>query len=142
VEEEMPISLDESHTYEQQLEIFERLASEIESVLEKFGSHDSLEPGDYSIYDGYWGYPQVKLSIVNLNMLEPVVIQGLQEVIKAFPGWEIVVAVVNRDNSSDWPEMGLYIRAHEIVDGLQRQYFPKEFRDIQYKGARRGSVDD
>jgi hypothetical protein len=32
--------------------------------------------------------------------------------------------------------MGLYIRPHEIIDGLQRRYFPKEFQDIAYEGAR------
>lgn len=62
--------------------------------------------------------------------------------IGAYPGWEIVVAVVHRPNYKDWPKMGLYIRPHEIIDGLQRQYFPKEFRDIAYDGARRGTEND
>jgi hypothetical protein len=142
VEQQMPISLDERHTYEQQLEIFEHLSDEIDSVLGKFGSQDGLDPGDYSIYDGYLGYPQVKVSIANLKMLQPVVVEKLHQLIKAYPGWEIVVAVVHSNNYSDWPEMGLYIRPHQIIDGLQRQYFPKEFQDIEYEGARRGTVND
>ena len=38
--------------------------------------------------------------------------------------------------------MGIFIRADEIVDGLQRQYFPKEFQDLAFEGARRGSISD
>ncbi len=127
--------------YEQQLDAFERLVSLITEVLEEFG-YRNVYNGDYSIYEDYWGYPQVKLSIDNLKMLEPAVIEKLRQVVKAYPGWEIVVAVVHRDNYSAWPEMGLYIRPHEIIDGLQRQYFPKEFQNIEYEGARRGTVND
>jgi hypothetical protein len=29
------------------------------------------------------------------------------------------------------------VRPHEIIDGLQRQYFPKEFQGIEYEGSRR-----
>jgi len=43
---------------------------------------------------------------------------------------------------NDWPNMGISIRADEIIDGLQRQYFPTEFQDLAYEGARRGSVCD
>jgi hypothetical protein len=32
--------------------------------------------------------------------------------------------------------MGLVIRDDEIVDGLQRQYFPREFQTIKYEGSR------
>jgi len=133
---------DEDRRYEQQVRIFESLVQATNAVLEQYGKHDSLEPGDYSIYDDYWRFPQVKVSIANLEMLEPVVIQRLQQVIKAYPGWEIVVAVVHRPNYNDWPEMGLYIRPHEIIDGLQRQYFPKQFQNIKYEGARHGTVND
>jgi hypothetical protein len=133
---------DEHRRYEQQIRVFECLVQAINAVLEQYGKHDSLEPGDYSVYEDYGGFPQVKVSIASLKMLEPVVIQRLQQVIKAYPGWEIVVAVVHRPNYKDWPEMGLYIRPHEIIDGLQRQYFPKGFQNIEYEGARRGTVAD
>lgn len=133
---------DDNARYEQQVRTFESLVQAVNAVLEQCGKHDSLEPGDYSVYEDYWGFSQVKVSIANLKMLEPVVIQKLQQVIKAYPGWEIVVAVVHRPNYRDWPEMGLYIRSHEIIDGLRRQYFPKEFQNIEYEGARRGTLAD
>jgi hypothetical protein len=38
--------------------------------------------------------------------------------------------------------MGLYIRAHEIIDGLRREYFPEPYRSYQYDGSRPGTEDD
>jgi hypothetical protein len=38
--------------------------------------------------------------------------------------------------------MGLYIRPHEIIDALQRHYFPAEFQRLEYEGARRGTAHD
>jgi hypothetical protein len=32
--------------------------------------------------------------------------------------------------------MGLVISEDEIVEGLQRQYFPEQFRTIAYEGSR------
>jgi hypothetical protein len=38
--------------------------------------------------------------------------------------------------------MGISIRANEIVDDLQREYFPREFQGLAYAGSRRGSALD
>jgi hypothetical protein len=46
------------------------------------------------------------------------------------------------DHLKDWPNMGISIRANEIIDDLRREYFPTEFQDLAYEGARRGSVLD
>jgi len=136
----MKNNADDDEFYEQQVAIFDRLVEQIEAQLNKFGV-DSLEHSDYSIYEDYWGYPQVKVSMLTLKMLRPPVIEQLQRVVKMYPGWEIVVAVVI-DGHRDWPEMGLYVRSNEIIDGLQRQYFPEEFQDIRYPGARPGGQND
>jgi hypothetical protein len=135
-------SQDEDHHYEQQVEVFESLVRAVDAILEQYGKHDSLEPGDYSIYEDYWGFPQVKVSINNLKLLRPEVIHKLQQTVNAYPGWEIVVAVAVRGHYDDWPNMGLYIRPHEIIDGLQREYLPAEFQNLHYEGARRGTVND
>lgn len=133
---------DQNRLYEQQVDTFELLVHAVKAVLEKYGRQDSLEPGDYSIYEDYWGYPQVKVSINDLKMLQPEIVSQLQQVIKTYPGWEIVVAVTVPEHYEDWPNMGLYIRQHEIIDGLQRQYFPPEFQNLKYEGARRGTEND
>lgn len=98
--------------------------------------------GDYTVHGDYGGYPEVVIFVGNLAMLQPNVVSELQKLIKNFPGWQVTVTVVLREHLHDWPEMGLYIRPHEIIDGLQRQYFPDEFQNVEYVGARRGTADD
>lgn len=127
----------------EQIAIFEQLRRQVDALLEKFGRPDTLsKKGDYTVHGDYSGHPQVVAFIGNLDMLRPRVILELQQLIKKFPGWEIEVTVAVREHYDDWPNMGLYIRPHEIIDGLQRQYFPKEFQDVAYEGARRGTAYD
>jgi hypothetical protein len=38
------------------------------------------------------------------------------------------------------PFMGVTIRRHEIIDGLQRQYLPRDSRISKYQEADRGRV--
>ena len=38
--------------------------------------------------------------------------------------------------------MGLTIRKHEIIDGLQRQYFPEEFQSFRYADSKPGTGFD
>jgi hypothetical protein len=42
----------------------------------------------------------------------------------------------------NWPEMGLIVRSHEIVDGLRRDLFPPEYQNIHYEGSRPGTDQD
>jgi hypothetical protein len=51
----------EDREYEQRVSTFENLAQAINAVFEQYGKHDSLEPGDYSFYEKYWGFRQVKV---------------------------------------------------------------------------------
>jgi len=51
-----------------------------------------------------------------------------------YPNWEIVIAVSNSEKA--WPPMGLVIRDDEIIDGLQRRYFPAGVSDHRYEGSR------
>ena len=122
---------------------FEQLYARTGDLLKTFGQSDSLlRDGDFSVLGYYWGHPQIRVSIHNLVLLRPVVIKSLQRIVSDFPGWEIVVVVAVRGHYDDWPDMGLYVRPHEIIDGLQRQYFAKEFQDLEYEGSRSGTVSD
>ena len=71
---------------------------------------------------------QVKVSVANLHLFQPFIVYQLQDIVKKFPGWEIVYAVTLDDHLKDWPDMGLYIRGDEIIDTLQRQYFKKNIK--------------
>ena len=134
------MTTDQERLHEQRLLAFERLVGRIDRIMKQYGRHDSLSRGgDYSILGDYWGYPQVKLDIHDLALIRPDIIKRLQTEVADFPGWEIVVTVAVRGHYDDWPDMGLYIRPHEIFDTLQRQYFPKEYQLVTYEGSRRGT---
>ncbi len=129
----------------QQYAVFERLRERVDKLLERFGRRDFMpgQPlGDYSVHGDYSEYPQVVVFIGNLELLRPPIVNAVQQLLKEFPGWQVDLMVALLDHVKDWPNMGISIRASEIVDDLQRQYFPKEFRNIAYEGARRGSVLD
>ena len=129
----------------EQLKTFELLRDRTDELLERFGEAD-FQPhkshGDFFVQGDFTGYQQVVAFVHTAKMLRPPVVEALHQLIREFPGWEIEVTVAVRGHYDDWPRMGLYIRPHEIIDGLQRQYFPKEFQNIKYLGARRGTADD
>lgn len=114
----------------------------IRKLLQHYGTENVRRTGDYWVHDEDWGYPQQKIYIRNLDLLQPAVIHALQGLLTEFPNWEIVIAVSVPGPGDTWPDMGLKIRAREIVDGLQRQYFPKEFQSIAYERSRQGTDRD
>jgi len=133
------------YSVQEQVSTFERLRDRTWDLLKHFGKVHYLpaQPhGDYSVHGDYAGYPEVVVFVGNLEMLRPPVITALQGLIKDFPGWQITVTVAVRGHYDDWPNMGLYVRPNEIIDGLQRQYFPKELQSIEYEGARHGTAYD
>jgi hypothetical protein len=130
---------DEDHRDEEQFDTFLKLRGRIENLLEQYGRPDNLsELGDFSAHYDFLQSAQVKVSVANLELLQPFVVYQLQDILKEFPGWEIVYAVTIDDHLEDWPDMGLYIRDDEIVDTLQRQYFPRRYQSIEYAGSKPG----
>lgn len=129
----------------EQYAVFERLRKCVDKLLERFGRPDFMPGqryGDYQVHGDYSEYPQVVVFVGNLKLLRPPVVNAVQQFVKEFPGWQIDLMVALLDHVKDWPNMGLSIRSNEIVDDLQRQYFPKEFQNLVYEGARRGNVLD
>ena len=136
---------EERRRYHREATIFLQLKERIETVLQKFGRPDYMPDqtyGDFTVHSDYSGYPQAVVFISNLEMLRPKVIAELQKLVEGYPGWQIALTVAVRGHDDDWPDMGIYIRPHEILDALQRQYFPKEFQSIEYDGARKGTAYD
>jgi hypothetical protein len=128
----------------EQYEVFEDLEARVDKLLERFGLPDYLpgQPyGDYQVHGDYSEYPQVVVFVENLKLLQPPVVGALQQVVKEFPGWQIDLMVTLRGHE-DWPNMGISIRADEIVDDLQRQYFPPEYQNMAYEHSRQGNVLD
>jgi hypothetical protein len=130
---------EENRRLEEQYEDFEDLRGRIDILLGQYGEPDTLNGlGDYSAHYDYVQSPQVKVSVGNLELLRPPIVYQLQGIVREFPGWEIVYTVALEDHlEGDWPNMGLYIRGNEIIDTLQREYLPREFQDIEYRGSKR-----
>lgn len=136
----MPISKENADN--KRSEVFENIRNQVKDVLKKHGEPDTaLTDGDYTVEGDYLGPMEIVVFVGNLAMLAPNIIDSLHDVIKEFRGWQIVMTVAVRGHE-DWPNMGLYVRPHEIIDGLQRQFFPKEFQELEYPGARRGTAYD
>jgi hypothetical protein len=122
---------------------FPVLYAAAEKFLSQFGKEDGSADGDFWVVDDNYGCKQHKICFNNLRMLAPPIVYGLQGLLENYPDWDWVVAITVQDRLPPiWPEMGLIIRKHEIIDGLQRQYFPPEYRDIQYRGSRVGTDRD
>ena len=121
-----------SETYSEQERVWGILYARIENILRRFGKSDCCGHADYWLLDDNWGPKQHKLYITNLNMLAPNIVKLLQAALADFPDWEIVAAVALDGPGKSWPEMGLIIRAHEIVDDLQRKFFPEKLQGIVY----------
>ena len=127
---------------DEQSKIWEILYDRIKAVLRRFGNENAFGKGDYWILDDNWGNRQHKIEVQNLILLKSGVVKSLRALLAHYPDWDIVIAVHIPGKQHLWPPMGLIIRSHEIIDGLQRQYFPKEFQNLQYQGSRRGTDRD
>src|SRR5262245_2670282 len=113
------------------------LYDQIRAVLQQFGEEDDY-PGrkDFWLFNENLGLWQHKIEMGKLDMLRPVVIKSLQKLLIGCPNWEIAVSVTSREAEHAWAAMGLVISDAEMIDGLQLQYFPKEFQSIEYEGSR------
>jgi hypothetical protein len=111
------------------------LHEKITETLDRFGTKNPFGKGDYWLVDDNWGWCRQQLEFQNLNLFRPQVIKSLQALLAKFPKWEITVRA-NAVGKENWPGMGLIIYNDEIIDELQREYFPPEFRNFFYEGAR------
>jgi hypothetical protein len=130
-------------TENQSIEDWENLYDQLRSLLMQFGTEDFRDFADCWVDDDDIGTKQQKVYVRNLGLLRPPVVKSLQCLLTGeFADWEIMMAVAVPGPGDAWPNMGLTIRRHEIVDGLQRRYFPPEFRDLAYEGSRPGTDRD
>ena len=106
-------------------------------VLLQFGEEDDPpERKDFLLVDDNLGLFQHRIETSNPELVKPVVINSLQKVLAGYPNWEIVIALGSPEKEASRPGMCVVIRDDEIIDGLQRQYLPKEFEAIAYEGSR------
>jgi hypothetical protein len=111
------------------------LYDRIAAVLERYGKIDSSDGADYWLVDENLGGWAQKIETDKLTVLNPVIIKQLQELLAGYPDWEIWVLVA-LDAQDTVPSMGLIIAHDEIIDELQRDLLPPEFRDLTYPGSK------
>lgn len=114
----------------------------ISAVLHRFGAEDPFGNADYLLVDDNYGYRRHIIEIHKLRMLDPDLVRMLRMLLDEFSDWEIVIAVDVPGTENAWPRMGLIIRRHEVVDGLQRGYLPVEFQKVVFEGSRTGTGYD
>lgn len=125
-----------------QVDTWSLLYKKISHSLGRYGVEKSTGEGDFWINEDNYGWHRISVGVQNLTLLRPIIIDELRGFLADFPDWEITVAVDVLGYEKSWPRMGVTIRKHEIVDGLQRDYFPEEFRGYQYPDSRPGTGYD
>jgi hypothetical protein len=127
---------------DEQWRIWDSLYEQIQAILNRFGVEDHLGRADYLLVDDNYGWQQHNIEIHKLRMLDPELVKALKALLRQAPDWQIVIVVDIPGTEQTWPRMGLIIRDHEIIDGLQREYLPPEFQALAYEGSRPGTGYD
>lgn len=117
---------------EQQGAIWELLYEQVGEVLRGYGVENYLGAADYWVLDDNYGFKSINIALHKLSMLQQTLIASLQSLLSFYPDWEIKVSIDIPGKEKSWPEMGLIIRAREIVDQLQRQFLPEELKEVRF----------
>lgn len=113
------------------------LYDKISEILQSFGTEDFIGRADYWILDDNYGFKSINIAIHRIEFLRPEIVWQLQAALVDHPDWEIKIAIDVPGKEQLWPVMGLGIRLNQIVDELQRDYLPAEFRNIRFVSRRK-----
>lgn len=122
--------------------IWSRLYRQLVDFFEHYGAEDACGRGDFWVVDDNYGWRRHFVYLFNLDLLTPSITKAVQRFLDDYPGWDIVFVVDVVGKEKEWPPMGVTIRKHEIIDGLQRQYLPARFQDFKIPGSRLGTGYD
>jgi hypothetical protein len=127
-------------TDEQRKKEWQELYQRTKRALAPFGKDDEAG-GDYFVIDLV---PNEKVQMVELHrlhMLRPEIITSLHRLLVDFPDWQIEVFVMSpEENTVIDPESGLILRRDGIIDALNREELPKQYRFV-YEDSRRPPKD-
>lgn len=118
--------------------IWNALYRQVVAVMEKFGTESAVGRGDFWVIEDDHGLKRIGIDVFNFDLFSVTVIAELRELLANIQDWEIVLIVDMPQSGEEWPFMGVMIRWHEIVDGLQREYLPEEVRPPAIPGSRPG----
>lgn len=114
----------------------------IVDFLKPYGKEDACGNGDYWVVEDDYGGRRQTIDVFNLKMFDVEIIRGLRRLLENLPGWDIALVLDTPGVGETIPFMGVTIRKHEIIDGLQRQYLPERFQNFEIPGSRPGTGYD
>ena len=126
----------EAKLRQERIQLFKLMAR----TLRQFGRNRN----DYFIAkERSWAYRHLVFTD-NALLLRAPAIKALQGLLLDFPDWEIVICVTNRESVSEdvrlygfeWPDSQVIIRDDAIIDSLNRDHLPQEFRELVIEGSR------
>lgn len=123
-------------------QIWNGLYLAIVDFLKLYGKEDACGDGDYWVVDDNYGWRRHTIDVFDLKMFDVVIVKGLRRLLQNIPNWDIVLVLDTPGVGETIPPMGVTIRRNEIIDGLQRQYLPARFRNLEIPGSRRGTGYD
>lgn len=122
--------------------IWDSLYRAIVGFLKLYGKEDACGDGDYWVVDDNYGWRRHTIDVFDLRMFDVVIVKGLRRLLQNIPNWDIVLVLDTPGVGETIPPMGVTIRRHEIIDGLQRDYLPKRFQNFKIPGSRPGTGYD
>lgn len=123
------------HTEERLNREWKELYDSSKSLLLQYGEND-IDGSDYYLVDENFDRYTHQVEFHKLHMLRPEVILALQSLLAGYPDWEIEISVrVPEQNIHIDPGRGLTLHDDEIIDALDRELLPQEYR-FKYPGTR------
>jgi len=123
------------HTEERLSREWQDLYEHMNLVLLRYGEND-IDGGDYYLVDEMFGAYGHQVEFHKLHMLRPEVVVALQGLLSGYPDWEIAISVrVPEQDIVIDPGEGLALCDDKIIDALDRELLPEEYR-FEYPGSR------
>jgi hypothetical protein len=122
--------------------VWKVLYNAVVATMTQFGTESAVGDGDYWVIDYNDGLPRVSIDVFNFDLFSIAVIAELRKLLANIPDWEIILVLDLPKSGEEWPLMGVAIRQHEVVDGLQREYLPEDVRPPAIPGSRPGTGYD
>lgn len=111
-------------------------------LFSQYGREGATGNADFWVVDDNYGWKRNSVYIFNLELLTPSIVTAVRGFLIDFPDWTIALVVCVDGKENEWPEMGVTVRRHEIIDGLQREYLPSPYNQLEFPGSRPGTGYD
>lgn len=123
------------HTEDRQNREWHELYERMKPVLLQYGEND-IDDGDYYLVDEEFGPYRHQVEFHQLHMLRPEIVCALQSLLVGYPDWEIAISLrVPEQGIVIDPDEGLTLCDDGIIDALDRELLPQEYR-FEYPGSR------